>query len=281
MRYCRVKQGEAAVWAEVEERDGVLWAVRAREPWPEDAAGCCAWSMNRAQDGNAGRGEARAFEAGAVEELAAAGKLLAPVVPSKIVCVGRNYREHAKELGNDVPAEPLLFFKPPSSLLAPGGTVERPALSQRVDFEGELAVVIGARASKLGEGEDVRPYIRGFCCLNAVTARDIQKSDAQWTRGKGFDTFCPVGPVVSDEVDAVGGSLRVVTRLNGEVKQQGETRDFLFELPTLLRYITQAMTLEPGDVIATGTPAGVGPMQAGDVVEVEIEGLGVLRNAVR
>jgi 2-keto-4-pentenoate hydratase/2-oxohepta-3-ene-1,7-dioic acid hydratase in catechol pathway len=271
LRYCRLRNGEAIVWAEVEERDGQWWAVRLHEPMPEDAGARRSWAA-----GEAGH----AFQPVSLQTLQAQGLLLPPVVPSKIVCVGRNYRDHAKELGNDISAEPLLFLKPPSSLLSPGGTVERPAASSRVDFEGELAIVIGTRATKLQENEDVRRYIRGYCCLNDVTARDLQKSDAQWTRGKGFDTFCPAGPLLSDEIDPTKDNLRLLTRLNGEVRQQGKTHDFLFDIPTLLRYISHVMTLEPGDVIATGTPAGVGPMQAGDQVEVEIEGLGVLQNSI-
>jgi 2-keto-4-pentenoate hydratase/2-oxohepta-3-ene-1,7-dioic acid hydratase in catechol pathway len=208
-------------------------------------------------------------------------RLLVPVTPSKIVCVGRNYRDHAAELGNDVPTEPLLFLKPPSALLPAGGTVERPAISERVDFEGELAIIIGKRTRKLADDADVAPYIHGYTCLNDVTARDIQKSDPQWTRGKGFDTFCAVGPIVSNEIDPLSGNISLVTRLNGEVKQRGETRDFIFDIPQLIRYISQCMTLEPGDLIATGTPAGVGPMQAGDICEVEIMGLATLRNPIQ
>jgi 2-keto-4-pentenoate hydratase/2-oxohepta-3-ene-1,7-dioic acid hydratase in catechol pathway len=210
--------------------------------------------------------------------------LLPPVTPSKILCVGRNYRDHAAELGNEVPTEPLLFLKPPSSLLGPKGTIRMPAISQRVDYEGELGIVIGRRCYKIGPDEDVRPYIRGYVCVNDVTARDIQKSDSQWTRGKGFDTFCPVGPIVSDEIDPCGfegksGSpVTVVTRLNGVVKQQGSTRDLIFPIADLLRYITATMTLEPGDLIPTGTPAGVGAVQPGDRIQVEIDGLGVLEN---
>jgi 2-keto-4-pentenoate hydratase/2-oxohepta-3-ene-1,7-dioic acid hydratase in catechol pathway len=208
--------------------------------------------------------------------------LLAPVRPSKIVCVGRNYRDHATELGNEVPKEPLLFLKPPSALLAPGSTVVMPALSKRVDFEGELGLVIGRRCRKMGPDEDARTYIRGYVLVNDVTARDLQKSDGQWTRGKGFDTFCPVGPIVSDEIHPCDGRhpVTVTTRLNGAVKQKGSTADFIFPIPELLRYISACMTLEPGDLIPTGTPAGVGPMQPGDVVEVEVAGLGVLTNAV-
>jgi 2-keto-4-pentenoate hydratase/2-oxohepta-3-ene-1,7-dioic acid hydratase in catechol pathway len=205
--------------------------------------------------------------------------LLAPVRPSKIVCVGRNYREHAAELGNVVPGEPLLFFKPPSSLLAPGLEIRRPKLSQRVDFEGELAVVIGKKCYKLDVDVDVRPYILGYTCLNDVTARDLQNKDGQWTRAKGFDTFCPTGPLVTDEIDPWAG-VSVETRVNGKVRQQGNTRDFIFSLDVIIRYISQAMTLVPGDLIATGTPKGVGPVVAGDLIEVSVEGVGRLRNPV-
>ena len=211
--------------------------------------------------------------------------LLPPVTPSKILCVGRNYRDHATELGNDIPKEPLLFLKPPSSLLASGGTIRMPALSQRVDYEGELAIVIGKRCRNLSPDEDVRPYVRGYTVVNDVTARDIQKSDGQWTRGKGFDTFCPTGPIVSDEIDPCGfldleqaSAVTLTTRLNGEIKQQGSTVDLIFPIPFLLRYITATMTLEPGDLIPTGTPAGVGSLQPGDQIEVSIEGLGTLKN---
>src|SRR6202142_3993752 len=185
----------------------------------------------------------------------AEARLLAPVRPSKIVCVGRNYREHAAELGNEVPSEPLLFFKPPSSLLAPGDEIRRPKISQRVDFEGELGVVIGKKCYKLGADEDVRPYILGYTCLNDVTARDLQNKDGQWTRAKGFDTFCPVGPVVVEGLDPWKG-VGVETRVNGNVRQKGTTSDFLFPLDVIINFISQVMTLEPGDLIATGTPAG-------------------------
>jgi len=206
-------------------------------------------------------------------------KLLPPVRPSKIVCVGRNYREHAAELGNEVPTEPLLFFKPPSSLLAPGADIRRPKLSQRVDYEGELGVVISKSCYKVATDEDVRGYILGYTCLNDVTARDLQNKDGQWTRAKGFDTFCPVGPLVTDEIDPWTG-VGVETRVNGEVRQAGNTRDFIFSLDIIIRYISQAMTLVPGDLIATGTPKGVGPLVAGDVVEISVEGVGTLRNPV-
>jgi 2-keto-4-pentenoate hydratase/2-oxohepta-3-ene-1,7-dioic acid hydratase in catechol pathway len=205
--------------------------------------------------------------------------LLPPVSPSKIVCVGRNYREHAAELGNEVPAEPLLFFKPPSSLLSPGGQVRRPKVSQRVDFEGELGVVIAKKCHKLAADEDVRPYILGYTCVNDVTARDLQKKDGQFTRGKGFDTFCPVGPLVTNEIDPWSG-IGVETKVNGSVRQQGNTRDFIFPLDAIIRYISQVMTLLPGDLIPTGTPQGVGPVVAGDIMEVTVEGIGTLINPV-
>jgi 2-keto-4-pentenoate hydratase/2-oxohepta-3-ene-1,7-dioic acid hydratase in catechol pathway len=209
----------------------------------------------------------------------AEAKLLPPVRPSKIVCVGRNYRAHAAELGNEVPQEPLIFFKPPSSLLAPGEPILRPKISQRTDYEGELGVVIGRRCHKVSPDEDMRSCILGYTVVNDFTARDIQKQDSQWTRGKGFDTFCPVGPVVSNEIDPWAG-VSVETRVNGNLRQQGNTRDFIFPLDVILRYIADVMTLLPGDLIATGTPEGVGPVVSGDVVEVTVEGVGTLRNPV-
>ena len=205
--------------------------------------------------------------------------LLPPVTPSKIVCVGRNYREHVRELNNEVPAEPLLFFKPPSSLLAPGGVVRLPAVSERVDFEGELALVIGRRTRNLKPDANWRSVVRGFTLANDISARDLQKKDAQWTRAKGFDTFCPVGPIVSDELDLDAG-LTIETRQNGELRQHASTLDFIFPIPVLLSYITAAFTLEPGDLILTGTPSGVAPLSAGDRVEVSIGGLGILANTV-
>jgi 2-keto-4-pentenoate hydratase/2-oxohepta-3-ene-1,7-dioic acid hydratase in catechol pathway len=208
-------------------------------------------------------------------------ELLPPVTPSKIICVGRNYRDHAKELGNDVPAEPLLFFKPPSSLLAPNGTVRMSRVAERIDFEGELALIISRRVHRLHSGvhpgEDWRSYIRGYLLANDVTARDLQKKDGQWTRAKGFDTFCPVGPWVSDEIDPHAG-VTLETRVNGELRQHGSTADFIFSIPKLLAYISAAITLEPGDLILTGTPSGVGPLEPGDSVSVSIPGLGLLTN---
>ncbi len=209
-------------------------------------------------------------------------KLLIPMpIVSKILCVGRNYAEHAKELNNEVPVEPLIFSKPPSSLLAPGGSIVRPSLSQRVDHEGELGVVIGRTCRNLKEDWDVRDYILGYTCVNDVTARDLQKKDGQWTRAKGFDTFCPIGPVIAteDELDPWKG-VKVQAKVNGEIKQDGNTIDFIFPLDRIIRHISQFCTLLPGDVIATGTPAGISAMKAGDVCEIYVEGVGTLRNPV-
>ncbi len=207
-------------------------------------------------------------------------RLLAPVLPSKIVCMGRNYIAHAKELGHKIPTEPLIFLKAPSALLDPGAEIRRPTkLAQRVDYEGELAVVIGKTCSKVRDDEDVRDYILGYTCLNDVTARDLQDKDGQWSRAKGFDTFCPVGPVVVDGLDPWAG-VEVETRVNGAVCQHGTTTDFIFPLDVIIRFISAARTLFPGDVIATGTPEGVGPLNAGDVVEISVAGVGTLRNPV-
>ena len=265
MRYCRFRFENEVFYGKVEDRGGEPWIVDLAHAPEDDVA-------------------FRVRHQKAVPTILdfeplplSSAELLAPVTPSKIVCVGRNYRDHAKELGNEVPTEPLLFFKPPSSLLGHRGVVMMPAQSERVDFEGELAVVIGKRASKLATDEDWKSYVRGFTIANDVTARDLQKKDGQWTRAKGFDTFCPVGPVVSDELDLEKG-VAVETRQNGELKQQGSTLDFIFSIPVLLRYITAAITLEPGDLLLTGTPAGVGPVKAGDIVEISIKGLGVLSN---
>jgi 2-keto-4-pentenoate hydratase/2-oxohepta-3-ene-1,7-dioic acid hydratase in catechol pathway len=260
MRYCRLETPNGPRYAAVEDREGAPWATALIAPPPESRI---------AYD------PAEAFTPVALAD----ATLLPPVEPSKIVCVGRNYREHAAELGNEIPVAPLLFFKPLSSLLAPGAAIRLPAQSSRVDYEGELAVVIGRQARALKADTDLRPYIRGYTIVNDVTARDLQKTDGQWTRAKGFDTFCPCGPIVSSEVNPAAG-LTVETTLNGERKQYGTTRDFIFLIPHLLVYITACMTLEPGDLIPTGTPAGVGPMSAGDTVEVSIEDLGALRNSV-
>ena len=205
--------------------------------------------------------------------------LLTPVQPSKIVCVGRNYRGHAAEMGSEIPKEPLLFFKPSSSLLDPGQNIRRPSISERVDHEGELGVVIGKRCYKLPPNEDVRPYILGYTAVNDVSARDFQKKDNQWARAKGFDTFCPVGPLVTDEIDPWKG-VSVASRVNSQVRQQGNTRDFVFPLDVLIHYISNIMTLMPGDLLCTGTPEGVGPLVPGDVVEISVEGVGTLRNPI-
>lgn len=205
-------------------------------------------------------------------------RLLPPCVPSKIVCVGRNYVEHAKELDNPLPAEPLLFLKPPSSVITSGDVIFYPGESERVDHEGEIGVVIGRRCRRLGTHESAAAYIFGYTCVNDVTARDLQRKDSQWTRGKGFDTFCAFGPVIQTELDA--STLEVRTLRNGELRQCGHVSQMIFSIDAIVRYISQVMTLEPGDLIATGTPAGVGPLEPGDTVEVVIEGVGVLRNRV-
>ena len=198
--------------------------------------------------------------------------------PSKIVCVGRNYLEHARELGNEMPERPLLFLKPPSALIASGDPIRLPAASQQVEHEAEIGVVIGTRAVDVSE-EDALRYVAAYVPLNDVTARDLQRADGQWTRGKGFDTFCPVGEATpADGIDPQ--SLEVICRVNGEVRQRGRAADMAFPIPMLIAYISAVMTLEPGDLIATGTPAGVGRLSDGDVVEVEIPGIGTLSNPV-
>lgn len=206
-------------------------------------------------------------------------QLLVPTVPTKIVCVGRNYRDHAKELNNPVPAEPLIFLKPPSSLIASGEAIVYPELSESVHHEAELGVVISKLARNV-RADDAWQYALGFTCVNDVTARDLQKKDGQWTRGKGFDTFCPCGPHIVRREDVDFDSLRVKAVVDGEVRQDGPVRDMIFSVPTVIAYVTQFMTLEPGDLIATGTPAGVGPLLPGQTVSIEIEGVGVLRNRV-
>ena len=204
-------------------------------------------------------------------------KLLAPCDPTKIVCVGKNYVDHAREMGAEPPGFPVLFLKGPNTLNRPEGAVCAPKFVERLDYEGELAVVIRRRAKDV-KAKDFSDYVLGYTCLNDVTARDIQGHDGQWTRGKSMDGFCPIGPWVSDEVDPAG--VKLATRLNGKTVQPGDTADFITSIPQLLEFIAAAMTLEPGDVVATGTPAGVGPMIPGDQVEVEIEGIGVLKNQV-
>jgi len=200
-----------------------------------------------------------------------------PVRPSKIVCVGRNYRAHAKELGNDVPPVPMLFFKPPSALIGPGEPIVIPPTSQQVEYEAEIGVVIGARLQGASEGE-AEEGIGGFVCVNDVTCRDLQKTDGQWGRAKGYDTFCPVGPSVARGLD--WRTLEVIGRVNGAQRQRAPATDMQFQIPFLVSFISGIMTLEPGDLVATGTPAGVGPLRDGDVVEVEIPGVGILSNPV-
>ena len=200
------------------------------------------------------------------------------VRPSKIVCVGRNYAAHAKELGNEVPAVPMLFFKPPSALVGPGDAIVMPETSRQVEYEAEIGVVVGARLRDASEA-DAERGIGGYVCVNDVTCRDLQKTDGQWGRAKGYDTFCPVGPAVRAGLD--WRSLEVIGRVNGQERQRAPAVDMHFNIPFLVSYISGIMTLEPGDLIATGTPAGVGPLRDGDVVEVEIPGVGVLSNPVR
>jgi len=263
MKYCRFQFNGQPQYGLVESVAGREAIVRILLTPPEEA------------DGDMEGLRTRRIEAIPLEEAA----LLVPVRPTKIVCMGRNYREHAAELGHEVPKEPLIFMKATSALLAPGGTVRRPRISQRVDFEGELGVVIGKTCYQPAADADIRQYILGYTCVNDVTARDLQNKEGQWTRAKGFDTSCPVGPLVTDEIDPWAG-VAVETRVNGAVRQQGNTRDFIFPLDVVIRYIAQAMTLFPGDLIPTGTPAGVGPVVAGDVMEVSVEGVGTLRNPV-
>jgi 2-keto-4-pentenoate hydratase/2-oxohepta-3-ene-1,7-dioic acid hydratase in catechol pathway len=263
MKYCRFQLNGEAHYGLIESAAGRESIFRILLTAPEES------------DGDVEGLRSRRIEAIPLEE----AKLLAPVRPTKIVCVGRNYREHAAELGSEIPKEPLLFFKPNSALLDPGGVVKRPKISQRVDFEGELCVVMGKKCHLLGDDEDVRPYILGYTCLNDVTMRDIQRIEEQWARAKGFDTSCPVGPVVADGIDPWTG-VGVETKVNGAVRQSGNTRDFIFPLDVVIRFISQAMALLPGDLIATGTPSGVGPVVAGDVMEISVEGVGTLRNSV-
>ena len=198
--------------------------------------------------------------------------------PSKILCVGRNYAEHAKELGNTVPIEPLLFLKAPSALIRSGDEIVIPKQSLQVEHEGELAVIISKICKDLTDADDVKDYLFGYSCVNDVTARDIQKKDVQFTRGKSFDTFCPIGPHIETELDTT--DIRVICRVNGQIRQDGRTSQMVFPVDFLIRYISNMMTLNAGDVIATGTPSGVSKMDSGDVCEVEIEGIGTLTNRV-
>jgi len=204
-------------------------------------------------------------------------KLLAPATPTKIILVGLNYKKHAAELHMKIPNEPIIFIKPPTTLTNPNENIKYPKISKRVDYEGELAVVIRKKAKDI-KAKDVKKYILGYTCLNDVTARDIQRKDGQWSRAKSFDTFCPIGPFVETNIDP--SNLRIKTYLNGKPKQDSSTKDFIFPVDKLILFISRVMTLLPGDVISTGTPSGVGPMKKNDIIEVEIEGIGRLINKI-
>lgn len=206
-------------------------------------------------------------------------RVLPPVLPTKIVGIGRNYKDHAAELGNPLPAEPLVFLKPPTAVIGPLDAVVMPAVSERVDYEGEVGVVIRKKARALRDEDPVDGFILGYTCFNDVTARDLQKKDGQFTRAKGFDTFAAVGPCVATGLDPA--AIRLKTFLNGKLVQSGSTADLIFSIPYLVRFLSRIMTLNPGDIIATGTPAGVGPVSPGDRVDVQIEGIGVLSNPFR
>src|SRR5258708_14870621 len=251
MKYCRFDLRGSAHYGLVESVAGIDEITRLLLQAPQDSNGDVEGLPSRRMD----------------RIPLAQASLLPPVQPSKIVCVGRNYREHAAELGNEAPRQPLLFFKPPSSLLPPGGTILRPKVSERTDHEGELGVVIARRCHLLTESDDVRPYILGYTCVNDFTARDLQNQDGQCTRANDFDTCCPVGPVVADGLDPWAG-VQVETRVNGDVRQSGNTQDFIFPLDIFIRYISQIMTLEPGAMIPTGTPKAFGPVAAVDAADL-------------
>lgn len=257
MKICRFMYERAATYGVLE--GSLVRKAPNTAPWA-DALGQASWPF-----------EAQEIPLAALE-------LLAPVAPSKVVCVGRNYREHAAELGNPMPSEPLLFLKAPSSIIGHDEAIELPPESEQVEHEGELGVVIGRKARRLRADDDPLQYVMGYTCLNDVTARDLQRRDVQFTRGKSFDTFCPVGPFIETDLDP--SDLEVTTSVNGETKQRGRTSQMAFPVTMLIRYISHIMTLNPGDLIATGTPAGVSRLAAGDTVEVSIEGIGTLRNRV-
>jgi 2-keto-4-pentenoate hydratase/2-oxohepta-3-ene-1,7-dioic acid hydratase in catechol pathway len=203
--------------------------------------------------------------------------LLPPVLPSKVVAVGINYRDHAEEFGHEIPDEPVLFMKPSTAVIGPGQDIVLPRSSARVDYEAEIAAVVKRRACRV-EPDEAPDYILGYTCLNDVTARDLQRRDGQWTRSKSFDTFCPIGPYIETDLDP--NNVNIVSRLNGETRQSSNTRNFIVPLFDLFSYVTHIMTLLPGDIVTTGTPSGVGPMKPGDVIEIEVEGIGILRNRV-
>jgi 2-keto-4-pentenoate hydratase/2-oxohepta-3-ene-1,7-dioic acid hydratase in catechol pathway len=210
----------------------------------------------------------------------ASAQFLPPSVPSKIVCVGKNYADHAAEMGGPPPKSPIIFLKPPSSVIAPEEPIVLPRISERVDYEGEIAIIIGRRLRLFdpNDNQDLRPYILGYTCFNDVTARDLQRADGQWTRGKSFDTFCPFGPVLESNLNLADTTLE--TYVNGVRKQSASASEMIFSVDVIIRWIALVMTLEPGDVIATGTPAGIGTLADGDVVEVSVTGIGTLRNPV-
>jgi 2-keto-4-pentenoate hydratase/2-oxohepta-3-ene-1,7-dioic acid hydratase in catechol pathway len=250
MRYYRVATAQGPVWAR---EDGPVLRLLEGDPF----------TGTRDQDGRIDRAVAR---------------ILPPVVPSKIVAIGLNYKDHAAERGKPIPAEPLIFLKPPSAVIGPGDTIRRPAWAGRVDHEAEMGIVIGRAARDLASPEAARGHILGALCVNDVTARELQDRDVQFTRAKGFDTFCPLGPCIATGLDLQ--NLEVVGRVNGIVRQKSRTDQLIFDASHLVWFVARVMTLLPGDIISTGTPAGIGPLAAGDVVEVEVEGVGVLRNPV-
>jgi 2-keto-4-pentenoate hydratase/2-oxohepta-3-ene-1,7-dioic acid hydratase in catechol pathway len=239
-------------------------------PAPEGASGL----FVRLLDGHPFSGVDLTDQAAPLEAVS----LLAPIIPSKVLCVGRNYADHAAEMGSEVPEEPMIFSKPATAVIGPRSAIRLPALSSEVHHEAELAVVIGRLTRKVAV-EDALDHVLGYTCANDVTARDLQRRDGQWVRAKGFDTFCPLGPWIETDLDVAGG-VDVTCRVNGEVRQHGSTSDLVFSVAELVAYVAAFTTLLPGDVLLTGTPAGVGPLSPGDEVEVEIGGLGTLVNAV-
>jgi 2-keto-4-pentenoate hydratase/2-oxohepta-3-ene-1,7-dioic acid hydratase in catechol pathway len=273
MKFCRFLGMEGSRFGLVETRDGQDFIISELGSPQMQVTGAGVPEQIVLPEPGSGKTIAEPFPLGRA-------KLLTPFpIVSKIMCVGRNYAAHVRELDHEMPTEPLIFSKPPSALLAPGGEIVRPKLSQRVDHEGELGILIGRRCHKMTEGESAKEYILGYTVVNDVTARDLQKIDGQWTRSKGFDTFCPFGPIVNTELE-LGNGVQVQTRVNGQLRQDGNTRDMMFSIDRILHHISQFCTLLPGDLIATGTPEGVGPLLNGDVVEVTVEGIGTLRNTV-
>jgi len=255
MKYCRFQQNTQVQYGLVESVAGRESIVRILLTPPEESGGDIEGLRTRR------------IEPISVDEAV----LLPPVRPSKIVCIGRNYREHAAELGNEIPTEPLIFFKPPSALLATGGTILRPKISEHTDYEGELGVVIAKRCHKLPSDEDTRPYILGYTCVNDFTARDLQKKDSQWTRAKGFDTFLPISHEIPFDRIPDPHNVLLWLSVNGEMKQKDNSNLMLFNIPRMLSDISKVMALEEGDIILTGTPKGVGPLKGGDVVKCGLE----------